>query len=258
MDVSLLERARTVQTRCILPVHLFGQMADMQPLLEYARCYGLSVVEDCAQACGATYNGCPAGSLGDAGAFSFYPTKILGAFGDGGVVTVSRPDLYEKLRKLRFYGMQSGYYAEEEGYNSRLDELQAALLDRKLDRLGEAVSQRRNIADMYDKGLAGIGDIGIPAVREQCGHQYYLYTIRTKRREELINHLAGQGIETKINYPDPIHLMRGYGFLGYSAGSLPVSERLADTILSLPMYPELTEEHATEVVTAIRRFFSTR
>jgi dTDP-4-amino-4,6-dideoxygalactose transaminase len=231
-------------------------MADMQPLLEYANCYGLSVVEDCAQACGATYDGCPAGSLGDAGAFSFYPTKVLGAFGDGGVVTASRPDLHEKLRKLRFYGMQSGYYAEEEGYNSRLDELQAALLDRKLDRLGDAVARRRRIADIYDKGLAGIGDLGLPAVRQRYGHQYYLYTIRTRRREELMNRLAVQGIETKVNYPDPIHLMRGYRFLGYAPGSLPVSERLADTILSLPMYPELPEEHATDVVTAIKRFFT--
>jgi dTDP-4-amino-4,6-dideoxygalactose transaminase len=231
-------------------------MVDMQPLLEFATRYGLSVVEDCAQACGATYNGCPAGSLGDAGAFSFYPTKVLGAFGDGGVVTVTRPELHEKLRRLRFYGMHSGYYAEEEGYNSRLDELQAALLDGKLDRLGEAVAQRRRIADMYDKGLAGIGDIGLPAVREQCGHQYYLYTIRTTRRNQLMSYLAGQGIETKINYPDPIHLMRGYRFLGYSPGSLPVSERLTDTILSLPMYPELPEEHATDVITSIRRFFT--
>jgi dTDP-4-amino-4,6-dideoxygalactose transaminase len=256
MDVSLLDRVRTRHTRCILPVHLFGQMVDMQPLREFASCYGLSVVEDCAQACGATYDGCPAGSLGDAGAFSFYPTKVLGAFGDGGVVTASCPDLHEKLRRLRFYGMKSGYYAEEEGYNSRLDELQAALLDGKLDRLGEAVAQRRRIADMYDKGLAGIGDIGLPAVREQCGHQYYLYTIRTKRRNQLMSYLAGQGIETKINYPDPIHLMRGYRFLGYSPGSLPVSERLTDTILSLPMYPELPEEHAADVITSIRRFFT--
>ena len=255
MDVSLLDGARTRHTRCILPVHLFGQMVDMQPLLEYANCYGLSVVEDCAQACGATYNGCHAGSLGDAGAFSFYPTKVLGAFGDGGVITVSRPELHERLRKLRFYGMQSGYYAEEEGYNSRLDELQAALLDRKLDRLGEAVTQRRRIANMYDKGLAGIGDIGLPAVRPQCGHQYYLYTIRTERRDELMAYLSDQGIESKVNYPDPIHLMRGYRFLGYSPGSLPVSERLADTILSLPMYPELPEDHAADVVSAIRRFF---
>jgi len=256
MDVAQLDRAMTRRTRCILPVHLFGQTADMPPLLEYAASYGLSVVEDCAQACGATCNGRPAGSLGDAGAFSFYPTKVLGAFGDGGMVTTSRPELDDRLRRLRFYGIRSGYHAEEEGYNSRLDELQAALLDRKLDRLGEAVALRRRIADLYDKGLAGVGDIGLPAVRPHCGHQYYLYTIRTGRRDELMNYLADQGIESKVNYPDPIHLMRGYRFLGYPPGSLPVTERLAGTILSLPIYPELPEEHVAGVIAAVRRFFS--
>jgi len=256
MDVSLLESKTTERTRCILPVHLFGQMVDMPPLQELAHNYGLSVVEDCAQACGATCRGARAGSMGDVGAFSFYPTKVLGAFGDGGMATTSRPDVHERLRKLRFYGMQPGYYAEEEGYNSRLDELQAALLDRKLDRLDEAIGQRRRIAEIYDQGLAGVGDIMLPAIRSQNNHQYYLYTIRTTRREGLMAYLTARGIETKINYPDPIHLMRGYHFLGYSPGSLPVTERLADVILSLPMYPELPETHAESVIDAIRRFFS--
>ncbi len=256
MDVSLLESALTKRTRCILPVHLFGQMVDMQPLLAFANSHGLSVVEDCAQACGATYQGSKAGSLGDAGAFSFYPTKVLGAFGDGGMVTISHPELNEKLRRLRFYGMQSGYYAEEEGYNSRLDEVQAALLDRKLDRLDQAVAQRRRISDLYDKGLVNIGDIGLPALKPHCCHQYYLYTIRTGRRDELLAYLAEQHIETKINYLEPIHLMRGYSFLGYAPGSLPVTECLAGSILSLPMYPELPEEHAVEVIAAIRRFYA--
>lgn len=256
MDVSLLESAVTKRTRCILPVHLFGQMVDMQPLLTFANSHGLSVVEDCAQACGATYHGSKAGSLGDAGAFSFYPTKVLGAFGDGGAVTASHPELQERLKRLRFYGIQSGYHAEEEGYNSRLDELQAALLTNKLDRLKQTVAQRSRIAAVYDTGLSGVGDIGLPSVRPSCEHQYYLYTIRTGRRDELMNYLAEQSIETKINYLEPIHLMRGYRFLGYSPGSLPVTERLADSILSLPLYPELPEEHAAEVVAAIRRFYS--
>ena len=254
MDVTLLDRVITRRTRCVLPVHLFGQMVDMQPLLEYATRHDLSVVEDCAQSCGATCNGCPAGSLGDIGAFSFYPTKVLGAFGDGGMLTTNRQELFEKLQRLRFYGMRAGYYAEEEGYNSRLDELQAALLERKLQRLDEAVARRRRIADIYNNGLAGIAGVDIPAVRPQRGHQYYLYTIRTERREALMQYLAGQGIESKINYPDPIHLMRGYRFLGYSPGSLPVTERLAGTILSLPIYPELPLDQAAQVVAAIRRF----
>lgn len=256
MDVAQLESAITRHTRCILPVHLFGQMVDMLPLLECANRYGLSVVEDCAQACGATYQGYLAGSLGDAGAFSFYPTKILGAFGDGGLVATSHPELHSRLCRLRFYGMQSGYYAQEEGYNSRLDELQAALLDRKLDRLEHAVTRRQHIAETYDKGLAGVGDIGLPAVRPQRRHQYYLYTIRTDRRDELMAYLASHGIESKINYPDPIHLMSGYHFLGYRPGSLPTTERLARTILSLPMYPELPVEHAAAVTACISRFFS--
>lgn len=256
MDISLLESAVTKRTRCILPVHLFGQMVDMLPLLAFANSHGLSVVEDCAQACGATYNGSKAGSLGDAGAFSFYPTKVLGAFGDGGIVTASHPELQERLKRLRFYGIQSGYHAEEEGYNSRLDELQAALLDYKLDRLDQAIAQRRRIAAIYGTGLSGVGDIGLPAVSQHCEHQYYLYTIRTARRDELMNYLTEQSIESKINYLEPIHLMRGYRFLGYAPGTLPVTERLAGSILSLPMYPELPEAHAAEVVAAIRRFYA--
>jgi len=255
MDVSLIGKVLSKRTRCILPVHLFGHMADMNPLLEYANQHGLFVVEDCAQACGATYHGYGAGGLGSAGAFSFYPTKVLGAFGDGGAVTTSGPELHERLRRLRFYGMQSEYYSEEEGYNSRLDELQAALLDYKLDGLEAAVAHRRRIAEIYDKGLSGVGDIAIPAVRPHRSHQYYLYTIRTSSRDGLMKYLSDQGIETRVNYPVPIHLMKGYRFLGYSAGSLPVTERLAGVILSLPMYPDLPEEQAAAVVAAIRGYF---
>lgn len=256
MDVSLLDSAITRRTRCILPVHLFGQMVDMLPLLEFASLYGFNVVEDCAQACGAAYNGCRAGSLGDAGAFSFYPTKVLGAFGDGGAVTTSRPELAQRLKRLRMYGMELGYFAEEEGYNSRLDEVQAAILNVKLSGLEAAVARRQRIADIYTEGLAGIDGLSLPVVKAGRKHQQYLYTIRTERRDDLMDYLADQGIESKVNYPDPIHLMRGYGFLGYTRGSLPVTERLAKTILSLPMYPELPEEHAAEVIAAIRRFFA--
>ena len=256
MDVSLLDSAITRRTRCIVPVHLFGQMADMLPLLDFANRYGLSVVEDCAQACGATYNGCRAGSLGNAGAFSFYPTKVLGTFGDGGAVATTLPDVALRLKRLRMYGMNGSYYSEEEGYNSRLDEVQAAILNFRLPGLESAVMRRRNIARIYDDGLAGLTGIELPAVREGRSHQYYLYTIRTDRRDGLAAYLAERGIETKVNYPDPVHLMRGYRFLGYRSGTLPVTERLAGTILSLPMYPELPEEHAVAVVAAIRRFFA--
>lgn len=255
MDVARVKEKLTGRTRCIVPVHLCGQMVDMQPLLKLAGQNNLSVVEDCAQACGATDHGRQAGSLGDAGAFSFYPTKVLGTFGDGGAVAVSRPDLAVRLKRLRMYGMDSAYYAEEEGYNSRLDEVQAAILNLRLPGMDAAVERRRRIARIYDDGLAGVAGIGLPAVREGRTHQYYLYTIRSERRDELMNYLAEQGIESKINYPWPIHLMRGYAFLGCGEGDLPVTERLARTILSLPMYPELPEDHARRVVDAIRLFF---
>lgn len=256
MDTSLVEAKLTGRTRCIVPVHLCGQMVNMRQLLEFARLNQLSIVEDCAQACGATYFGKRAGSLGDAGAFSFYPTKVLGAFGDGGAVTTSNSELAARLKRLRMYGMDTTYYSEAEGYNSRLDEVQAAILNYRLPGLNAAIEKRRHIAKIYDSGLCGTGDIALPAVREGCGHQYYLYTIRTERRDELMNYLSATGIESKINYPWPIHLMRGYAFLGYTEGDLPVTEHLARTILSLPIYPEMPEEHAVEVVAAIRSFFA--
>ncbi|GFO65405.1 glutamine--scyllo-inositol aminotransferase [Geomonas paludis] len=256
MDVSLVEAAVTTRTRCLLPVHLCGQMVDMAPLQEIARRRGVRLVEDCAQACGAAYGEERAGSIGDAGAFSFYPTKILGAFGDAGAVTTSDPELAARLRRLRFYGIELGYHAEEEGFNSRLDEVQAAILNLKLPGIEAAASARRDIARIYDEGLAGVGDVGLPVVGRDCRHQYYLYTVRTRRRDRLMEFLAKEGIETKINYPHPVHLMRGYRTLGYRDGDLPVTERLARTILSLPIYPELPRRHAERVVEAVRRFFS--
>jgi dTDP-4-amino-4,6-dideoxygalactose transaminase len=255
MDAALVEARLTGRSRCIVPVHLCGQMVDMEPLLTLARQNNLRIVEDCAQACGALYHGKRAGSLGDAGAFSFYPTKVLGACGDGGAITTSNPDLALRLKRLRMYGMDDSYYAEEEGYNSRLDEVQAAILNLRLPGLDAAIERRRRIARLYDEGLAGIDGVGLPAVREGRMHQFYLYTIRTARRDELMNHLAEQGIESKINYPWPIHLMRGYAFLGGQEGDLPVTERLASTILSLPIYPELPEDDVAKVVDAVRRFF---
>lgn len=256
MDAALVKARITARTRCIVPVHLCGQCVDMAPLLAMARDHGLAIVEDCAQACGATYQGRGAGSMGDIGAFSFYPTKILGAFGDGGIAVTSRPEIFKRLQRLRFYGMEGAYYAEEEGYNSRLDEVQAALLLQRLPKVDAAVAHRQTIARIYDRGLAGVGDLELPAHRGDRSHQYYLYTIRTGSRDALQRFLAEQGIETRINYPYPIHLMRGYRFLGYRDGDLPVTERLAEEILSLPMYSELPETSAQTVVDAVVRFFT--
>lgn len=255
MDVSRVAAALTARTRCLLPVHLQGLAVDMQPLLEVARTHRLEIVEDCAQAAGAAYRGERVGSFGTMGAFSFYPTKVLGAYGDGGMVVTSREELRDKLRRLRFYGIAADYHAEEEGYNSRLDELQAALLDHHLPELDAAAAKRRAIAAGYDKGLAGVGDLIVPTVPEGRSHQFYLYTIRTRQRDRLMAHLERQGIETRINYPTPIHLMRGYRFLDYRQGDLPVTERLAQEILSLPMYPDLSTAAMARVVEAIRAFF---
>jgi len=255
MDVTRVEEAITPQTRCILPVHLFGQAVDMGPLLGVARNRGVEVIEDCAQGAGALYQGDKVGAFGIMGAFSFYPTKVLGAFGDGGMIITSDADLNKRLRRLRFYGIDENYHSEEEGYNSRLDEVQAALLDSRLTRLDREVHRRREIAANYDSALAGTGDISLPVEKEGRHHQYYLYTIRTSRRDMLMAHLAALGIETRINYPTPVHLMRGYHFLGYRPGSLPVTERLAGEIISLPMYPQLTDSEVERVVTAVRSFF---
>lgn len=257
MDVARIPAAITSRSKCILPVHLCGQAADMAPLLELADSRGLVVVEDCAQAAGAGYGGKRVGSFGAIGAFSFYPTKVLGGYGDGGMAVTSQSDLYGKLRRLRFYGMEGAYYSEEEGYNSRLDELQAALLDYRLGFVAEEVRRRQAIAATYTRELTGVGDLVLPVVRKGRSHQFYLYTIRTGNRDELQAYLAGEGIETRINYPTPVHLMSGYRFLGYQPGDLPVTEQLACEILSLPMHPLLTDEEVGRVITAVRCFFRT-
>ena len=255
MDVRRIPAVLNRRTRCLMPVHLFGQPADMTPLREIAEQKHLFIIEDCAQAAGADYRGSKVGSLGTIGAFSFYPTKILGAFGDGGLVMTGREDLYEKLKRLRFYGMEKAYYSEEEGYNSRLDEIQAAILKYRLGQLDESVSRRRAVADRYSKGLQGLGDIEVPVVKNDRSHQFYAYTIKTAFRDKLMQFLRENGVETRINYPVPVHLMRGYRSLGYPPGSLPVTERLSSEILSLPMYPGLASEDVETVISLIRNFF---
>ena len=257
IDATLLGAALTKRTRCILPVHLFGQPADMDAILKIAEQDQIPVIEDCAQAAGATFKGRRAGSFGDVGAFSFYPTKVLGGYGDGGMVITDKERLRAKLRRLRFYGMDEAYYSEEEGFNSRLDEVQAAILDFKLPKLDDDVRERQRIAEQYTDGLAGVGDITPPSVRPGRTHQFYAYTVRTKDRDGLRRHLLEHGIETKINYPAPIHLMRGYSFLAYSPGDLPVTERLAGQILSLPLYPGLPEEAVARIVVSVKNYFRT-
>jgi len=251
LDPAALELAIMPRTRAIVPVHLYGRMADMDPILAIAERHGLPVVEDCAQAHGATYRGRAAGSLGACGCFSFYPTKNLGALGDGGMVVTGDAALAEKLRRLRQYGWERKYYsAESSGINSRLDELQAALLRVKLRHLPQWNARRRELAEIYDDLLAG-ADLILPAASPHGEDVYHLYVVRSRRRDQLQAALRERGIGTDIHYPLPAHLQPIYTHLA-PAGGLPATERLAREVLSLPIYPELTDAEARVVAEAAR------
>jgi aminotransferase EvaB len=251
MDVSALEAAITPRTRCIVPVHLFGQCVDMDVVEAVASRHGLSVLEDCAQCTGARYRGRPAGSTSRLAAFSFYPTKVLGAYGDGGMVVTSDKVLAARLRRLRAYGTEGTYYAEEHGYNSRLDELQAEILRRKLPRISRYIAARRALARRYDEQLRGLG-LTLPLAPPERGHVYHLYVVRHPARDAIVKGLAARDITAGIHYPWPIHRMRGYAALGYGEGSLPVTEQAAREIMSLPMYPMLTTSDQDRICAALR------
>jgi aminotransferase EvaB len=250
MDVRQVEAAITPKTRCLLPVHLYGQCADISQLMGLARARGLAVVEDAAQAHGADCRGLKAGSLGDLGVFSFYPTKVLGTYGDGGLVVTSDEPLAARLRRLRFYGMEKVYYAEEHGYNSRLDELHAEILLRKLRRLDGYIARRRAVADRYRTFLSGTS-LRLPTTAEGNGHVWYLYVVRHPDRDRILEELARREIRLNVSYRWPIHLMRGYRGLGYQEGQFPAAERAAREIFSLPMYPSLSEKDQATVCRAL-------
>jgi len=241
MDTAQLDAAVTTRTRCLLPVHLFGQCVDMAAVTAFATRHGLRVLEDCAQATGAAYHGRRAGALGHAAACSFYPTKVLGAYGDGGMVLTPDADLAARVRRLRMYGTDGSYYAEEHGYNSRLDELQAAILLRKLARLDGYLARRAVLARRYDARLAGSG-LTLPVTRAGNTHAWYLYVVRHPDRDRILRELAARDILLNVSYPWPIHTMRGYAALGYAEGSLPATEAAAKEIFSLPMYPTLSDD----------------
>lgn len=250
MDVSKVEQAITSTTKCIIAVQLFGQCVDMDPLIKIASSRGIPILEDCAQSHGAQYKGRVSGSLTDISAFSFYPTKILGGYGDGGMVVTGSEELYSKLKRLRFYGMEKTYYSVDEGYNSRLDEIHAAILLKKMNHIDEYIQRRRQIADVYNKRLASTSLI-LPAVGAGNVHSYYLYVVRHQQRDEIMEALKSRGIFLNISYPWPIHIMSGYKHLGYSEGDLPNTEKAAKEIFSLPMYPSLTDEEQNYVVEAL-------
>jgi aminotransferase EvaB len=252
MDVDQVAAAITPRTRCLLPVHLYGQCVDMAPLRALAEEHGLVVLEDCAQAHGARHHGRIAGSMGAAAAFSFYPTKVLGAYGDGGATITNDPAVDANLRRHRYYGMEKTYYVvETPGHNCRLDEVQAEILRRKLGRLDEYVAGRQAVAARYAEALADT-DLVLPVTAPGNTHVYYVYVVRHPRRDDILEALKAYDIQLNISYPWPVHTMTGFAHLGYAKGSLPVTERLADEIFSLPMYPSLPEETQQHVVTALR------
>lgn len=253
IDPRLLETAITSRTRAILAVHLYGQPADMDPILEVARRHGLWVLEDCAQAHGSRYKAKRAGGLGDIAAWSFYPGKNLGALGDGGAITTNNPELAERVRTLRNYGSRVKYYNEVQGFNSRLDEIQAAVLRVKLRCLDEWNERRRIIAARYANALADTGLI-LPYTPDWADPVHHLYVIRSKQRDALRRYLQDAGVGTLIHYPVPPHLQKAYRELGLQEGSLPISERVHREVLSLPIGPHLEEADQHTVIQAIRRF----
>jgi dTDP-4-amino-4,6-dideoxygalactose transaminase len=256
IDVNRIEGALTSRTRAIIPVHLTGQSADMDPILELARRRGLRVVEDAAQAHGTRYKDRPCGSMGDAGCFSFYPGKNLGAYGDGGLVATNDKLLAVRLRRLRNYGQQQKYEHTEKGLNARLDTIQAAVLKVKLKYLNMWNKTRARHAETYKAHLEGVGDIRLQTHSAVSTHIYHLFVIETDHRDALQRYLDSCGIQTGIHYPKPVHLQKAYADLAYTTGDFVECERLARRMLSLPMYPEMTEEQVRFVSREIAEFYA--
>ena len=251
MDTGQLESVVSDHTRCILPVHLFGQCVDMDAVHSVAQRHGLHVIEDCAQAHGARYRDKMAGSMSELSAFSFYPTKVLGGYGDGGMILSASPELDERCRRLRSYGMDQQYYALDEGYNSRLDELQAAILLRKLAHLDAYIARRQQLAELYRRELADT-ELELPAVGAHNFHSYYLFVCRHPRRDFILDYLKERDITLNVSYPWPIHVMPAFAHLGYPDGALPHSETAAKEIFSLPMYPSLTDDEALHTCAVLK------
>lgn len=254
LDPARIEDAISSRTKAIIPVHLYGQPADMDPINEIAERYGLKVIEDAAQAHGARYHGRRVGGLGFAAGFSFYPGKNLGAMGDAGAVVTNDAALAENIRMLRNYGSQDKYYNLEKGYNSRLDELQAALLRVKLKSLDEWNERRKQVAASYLQMLEGIADLTLPWVPADTDAVWHLFVLRTRNRQALQEHLGEAGIGTLIHYPVPAHLQAAYAELGYQQGSFPISEKLANEVVSLPMGPHLSVPDRLQVVAQLSSF----
>ena len=253
---QLINQSTDRTVRAIIPVHLYGQPADMDPILELARRHGLAVIEDACQAHGALYKGRPTGSMGTAGCFSFYPGKNLGAFGDAGALVTADAALAARVRMLRDHGQGRKYYHEIEGYNGRLDAMQAAVLRLKLKRLAAWNAARRDNAALYDRLLAGIPGVGVVGQAAYAQSVYHLYVILVDDRDGLQRHLTEKGIGTGLHYPLPLHLQPAYASMGHRRGDFPVTERAAERLLSLPMFAELTREQIEFVVDSIKEYMN--
>lgn len=253
IDPKAIEAAITPNTKAIMPVHLYGHPADMDPIMEIAERHDLVVIEDASQAHGARYNGTRVGSIGHTSGFSLYPGKNLGAYGDAGIITTNDPDMAEKLMLLRNYGSKKKYHHDSIGYNRRLDTLQASVLRTKLPHLNDWSEARRNNARKYTELLADT-HLVLPKEADGVEPVYHLYVVRTDRREELKAHLEAKGIAAIIHYPIPIHLQPAYAHLGYNKGDFPITEMYCEQILSLPMFPELTDSDITYIAEAVKEF----
>ncbi|KAF0144403.1 MAG: aminotransferase DegT/DnrJ/EryC1/StrS family [Nitrospirae bacterium] len=249
IDVNLIEKKITKKTKAIIPVHIFGHPADMEEIKKLAKKHKLKVIEDCAQAFGAAINNKKVGSFGDAGCFSFYPSKNLGAYGDGGMITLNDSVIANTIKKLRNHGSGGAYKHESVGFNSRLDEIQAGILLIKLKRIDDYNSKRRQNAALYNKFLSD--KVKCPKEKNGCYHVYHQYTIMSPERDKIQNKLKDNGISSVVYYPIPLHLQEALSFLGYKEGDFPVAEKAAREVLSLPMYPGLEEKTIKEIAEII-------
>lgn len=253
LDETKLEEKLTDKTKAVLVVHLYGHAAKMDAITEFCKKHNLKLIEDCAQSHGSCYEGKMTGTFGDIGCFSFYPSKNLGCFGDGGAIITSNPEYYEKIKMLRNYGSKVRYYNDEVGMNSRLDEIQAALLSVRLSHMEELTEERKQLAAYYMDNIHN-EKIILPQVRDGADHVYHQFVIRTKTRDDLISYLKDKGIATIIHYPVPPHLAKAYEYLGHKKGDYPITEQMADEVVSIPMYNGLTKEEQDIVISALNAY----
>ena len=253
INTKLIEKKITKKTKAIIPVNLYGQSANYEIIKKISKNYNLKIIEDCAQSAGAYYKNKPSGSLGDLSAFSFYPTKNLGCYGDGGMIVTKNNKLYLKCKKLRKYGMSKSYYADIHGINSRLDEIQASILNFQLTKLKSNIVKRRKIAKIYNENLK-IPSLKLPIENKGNYHAYYVYVVKHPQRERVINYLKDNNIICNISYPFPIHSMKGYKHLHNKSNNLQVTDKLSKQIFSLPMYPELSSNKLEKIINTLNKF----